>query len=130
LVAQNLLLAQQVTQQSQSYNTLLQTHTTLLQDFTTQRLKLDSLERLVLRVNSGQSAQGEILVYLESCKEDELRKKRDDDKDDDPNASKDSEPTGPSKTSERAMIQGESASASGDGAGTSAAGTSEAGKTA
>jgi hypothetical protein len=129
---QNLLLAQQVTQQSTSYNTLLQTHTTLLADFTTLRLKLDSLESLVLRVHSGQSAQGEMMIYHEACKEDELVKKKRDDKDDDPDVQKDGEPTGPSRTGEQAIIQGESESVSvaGDGAGTSAVGTSEAGKTA
>lgn len=125
--AQNLLLAQQLTAQGTAYATLLKAHNMLLEDAADNQRKLDRLERLVLDLYKDKPSQGEIMIYHRLCKEDELRKKQRQDRDDDPDAQKESEPTGPSKTGERATTQGESTAGT-DIGGTSGSGVGEAGE--
>jgi hypothetical protein len=132
LETQNATLAKELATQGEAYTHLLKSHMLSIRESEDQQKQLDRLQGLVTNLLKGKSPQGEILLFNEACREDELRRKRRDDTDDDPNAQKDREPTGPSTTGEPSTIQGESEPAGtsgvgGDGTGT-AAGASNVGE--
>jgi hypothetical protein len=84
LSSQFLSLAQQFITQGESYKLLLKTNTSLVADSAANKREIDRLDRLVAQLRTDKPSQGGVVILDESCRSDELAKKRGEDTDDDP----------------------------------------------